>query len=432
MTIDIRTAAIFSTIVYLFLFVVTLVYASVVKQYRGVRYWALWNLVFAVGTALWLLSGVVPPWVSIIFGNALQVFAGCFLYFGASLFIRNRRGSLLIFALPSLTLLLLFYFTLYNDNIVIRTEILSLMGCAIGWATGYVILRSPSRPLPTSYKFTGIIFVAYGLTFLIRALLAPLFAASPSPFAPTFAQVFFYLLAPIFGLLITVGFGLMIIQRLLAELQHTANALEQEHSRTKTMLENLAAGVVACNNEGQLTTINQVAREFHEWPSTIKSLEQISESHPIYLPDGQTAMKKEERPLYRALQGEQVRDVECILKSRQGEAHHFLVNASPLLNAVGQRWGGVAVFTNITERKQAMEAQAALLAELQQALKEIKTLRGLIPICAHCKNVRDDRGFWQQVEDYFQQHTEAEFSHGICPDCFEKHFGNLTKSRSLL
>lgn len=67
-----------------------------------------------------------------------------------------------------------------------------------------------------------------------------------------------------------------------------------------------------------------------------------------------------------------------------------------------------------------VEMQAALLAraqELSQALDQIKTLRGIVPICASCKKIRDDRGFWNQVEAYVAEHTEAEFSHGICPDC---------------
>jgi hypothetical protein len=50
-------------------------------------------------------------------------------------------------------------------------------------------------------------------------------------------------------------------------------------------------------------------------------------------------------------------------------------------------------------------------------MAEIKTLRGIVPICAHCKKVRDDKGYWTQVESYVAKHTEAAFSHGLCPDC---------------
>jgi CheY-like chemotaxis protein len=58
--------------------------------------------------------------------------------------------------------------------------------------------------------------------------------------------------------------------------------------------------------------------------------------------------------------------------------------------------------------------------ELQQALKEVKVLRGLIPICASCKKIRNDGGFWQQIEEYLGEHSEAEFSHGLCQPCIKK------------
>ncbi|MEO5956213.1 MAG: response regulator [Nitrospiraceae bacterium] len=58
--------------------------------------------------------------------------------------------------------------------------------------------------------------------------------------------------------------------------------------------------------------------------------------------------------------------------------------------------------------------------ELQKALREVKVLRGLIPICASCKKIRNDGGFWQQLEEYIGEHSEAEFSHGICQPCVKK------------
>lgn len=428
MNIDIQTATIFSIIVNVFQSVFMLLYAGVLKQYSGIRHWALGNILFAGGMTLWLLRGPVPAWFSIISGNTLVIVAVCFIYMGSSLFVKNQRSSLLIFAAPALTFLLFLYFTLYNDDIAIRTFIMSVMGGVITGATGLLIFRS-SRPMPVSYRFTGGVFIAYSLVLLFQAGLVPFFSPQSFPSGPSFAQIFFFLVAPVFGLLVMVGFGLMITQRLLSELHETATALEQEHGRTKIMLENLANGVVACDTEGRFTLFNQIARNFYDWTATNPSIDQISESHPIYLPDGQTRMNVEERPLYRALHGEQVKDAECVLLSEQGQPRHFLVNASPLINNLEQIWGGIAVFADITERKQAEEAQTRMLDQLQTSLKEIKTLRGLVPICAHCKNVRDDSGFWQQVEDYLHQRTEVEFSHGICPKCFEKHYGDFVKSR---
>ena len=64
-------------------------------------------------------------------------------------------------------------------------------------------------------------------------------------------------------------------------------------------------------------------------------------------------------------------------------------------------------------------------ANLEQALTQIKTLRGLLPICANCKKVRDDQGYWKQIESYLHEHSNAKFSHGICPDCAKELYPNI-------
>jgi hypothetical protein len=63
--------------------------------------------------------------------------------------------------------------------------------------------------------------------------------------------------------------------------------------------------------------------------------------------------------------------------------------------------------------------------ELQKAISSIKTLKGLLPICSYCKKIRDDKGYWNQIEAYIQTHSEAEFSHGICQECVKKHYPDI-------
>ncbi len=63
--------------------------------------------------------------------------------------------------------------------------------------------------------------------------------------------------------------------------------------------------------------------------------------------------------------------------------------------------------------------------ELQNALKEIKILKGIIPICSYCKKIRDDKGYWTQIEAYLAEYTDAEFSHGICRECAAKHYPDM-------
>ncbi|MBW2681649.1 MAG: DUF3365 domain-containing protein [Deltaproteobacteria bacterium] len=65
------------------------------------------------------------------------------------------------------------------------------------------------------------------------------------------------------------------------------------------------------------------------------------------------------------------------------------------------------------------------ITELEATLKEIKTLRGLLPICSHCKNIRDDKGYWSKIEAYIHKHSDAEFSHGICPECAKKYYPDV-------
>jgi CheY-like chemotaxis protein len=71
-------------------------------------------------------------------------------------------------------------------------------------------------------------------------------------------------------------------------------------------------------------------------------------------------------------------------------------------------------------RHKAEEERERLIHELEDALAEIKTLRGILPICSSCKKIRDDEGYWNQLEAYIQEHSEAVFSHGLCPECGKK------------
>jgi DNA-binding response OmpR family regulator len=71
--------------------------------------------------------------------------------------------------------------------------------------------------------------------------------------------------------------------------------------------------------------------------------------------------------------------------------------------------------------------QEELILKLQEALAEIKTLKGFIPICASCKKIRDDEGYWNQLEAYISKHTEAIFSHGLCPECAEQYMAEAQK-----
>jgi hypothetical protein len=82
----------------------------------------------------------------------------------------------------------------------------------------------------------------------------------------------------------------------------------------------------------------------------------------------------------------------------------------------------VGVMRDITARKAAEDERDRLVVELGEALASVRTLRGFIPICAACRKVRNDQGYWQAVEVFVGEQTEAQFSHGLCPECSPRYF----------
>lgn len=100
------------------------------------------------------------------------------------------------------------------------------------------------------------------------------------------------------------------------------------------------------------------------------------------------------------------------------------------VDPVADRWGDVAgrlvVTRDITVRKLLEEDRERLIGELKRALRDVRALEDLLPICASCKKVRDDKGYWSQIDEYLRAKSGVEFTHGICPDCYTRLYGHIT------
>lgn len=108
-------------------------------------------------------------------------------------------------------------------------------------------------------------------------------------------------------------------------------------------------------------------------------------------------------------------------KAKNGELLPVSISAAPIV--INEKAKGYfVIYKDIIERKKIEEERENLIKELRKALDEVKTLEGLVPICSHCKKIRDDSGFWGNVEQYIAKHSNVDFSHGICPDCLKKHY----------
>lgn len=109
-------------------------------------------------------------------------------------------------------------------------------------------------------------------------------------------------------------------------------------------------------------------------------------------------------------------------RKKCGEYHWENVIVSPIKDDRGTITNFVAIKEDITDRRLAQEERERLIQELTRMVAEVRQLSGLLPICAHCKKIRDDRGYWNQIEGYISSRTAAQFSHGICPDCVQEHY----------
>lgn len=144
--------------------------------------------------------------------------------------------------------------------------------------------------------------------------------------------------------------GASIIAHDISERNQAKEQLRDERF-ANALLESVQVGIVACDERGVLTLFNQVARSWHGLPAEPLPAEKWAENYGWRLPDGRTPLKKEEIPLFRALEGERVSDVEMMIAPKQGEARTVLASGRPIVDSEGHKLGAVAAMIDITERK---------------------------------------------------------------------------------
>ena len=136
----------------------------------------------------------------------------------------------------------------------------------------------------------------------------------------------------------------------------------------------------------------------------------------------------------RLMKNEKIRNVlmDRVEKSvdSAGNAYALFENNITLQQKVDQRTRELEannkdLLSEIARRRLTEKENAKLIRELQKALAEVKVLSGMLPICSYCKNIRNDKGYWQEIEEYIREHSDAEFSHSLCNDCLKKHYPEM-------
>ncbi len=222
-------------------------------------------------------------------------------------------------------------------------------------------------------------------------------------------------------LLLTGTFSSLVIFALAEVIHWLATALRRSEARARIAQERLEfilssnPGVLYTRNleDGSLALISRNAEAVLGQPAEVF----LDPSRWLELvhPDDRPAVEAHVQAVRE--QGKHV--VEYRLRQADGSYRWLRVECRVLGDGERERQG-VGLIVDITQRREAEAERERLIAELQEALANVKTLRGLLPICACCKRVRDDAGYWQDVAIYLSQYTDAEFTHGLCPDCLKK------------
>jgi len=146
----------------------------------------------------------------------------------------------------------------------------------------------------------------------------------------------------------------------------------------------------------------------------------------IFPPDARAPVTQLLESLVR---GEDCAPIEIKGLCKVGASVDLALTISPIKDADGQLIGVSSLAYDVTERKHLEEERKKMIQQLNETLSRVKTLSGLLPICASCKKVRDDHGYWQKLEIFVHEHSEAEFSHSICPDCMETLYPQFVKPK---
>jgi PAS domain S-box-containing protein len=224
--------------------------------------------------------------------------------------------------------------------------------------------------------------------------------------------------------------------RNITERKQAEDEARKSSEMVQLLLNSTAEAIYGLDLNGSCTFINAACLKIlgYERPEQLLGKNMHDTIH--YKRTDGTPYDVNECPIFRAFrQGKEMHVEDEVLWRKDGSSF-FAEYWSYPIRQDGTPIGAVVTFLNITDRKLAetaihvaAEEREKLIGDLQYALDNVKTLQGLIPICASCKKMRDDKGYWNQVEEYIIEHTDATFTHGICPDCARRMYGDLYESK---
>lgn len=295
--------------------------------------------------------------------------------------------------------------------------------CAIGleateeWSAAYlVVLGSPVAIAAVLFE-TPVVVVAFVSSVVVTVL------GTPAPGGPWDAVAHAMLFAGATGIVAVMGHGAATAQRIARVAAETsAAALAASELRYRTLFENLQEDMsvyrVARDTDGHvidwiLLECNASGRAFFKGAYASAVGRPLADSLGVEMARRQIGYSE------RALAGETISEE---VYFEQADTHFqtsiFALDADTIVDA---SFDVTARVRSEQALRDTLAENAFVMTELREALASVRTLSGMLPICSYCKRIRDDDGYWDRIERYISAHSQAQFSHGMCPDCFREH-----------
>jgi PAS domain S-box-containing protein len=214
---------------------------------------------------------------------------------------------------------------------------------------------------------------------------------------------------------------LLTISEDITERKQAEEALRKSEERFRDLYDNAPVGYHEYDREGRITNVNRTDLEMLGYTRD----EMIGRPIWKFVVEDEIAHQR----ILAKLTGKMPPDHGLVrtYRRKDGTTLPVLMDDRQTRDENGHIAGFRVIIQDITERKKMEEEREKLIHELQEALLKVKTLSGLVPICASCKKIRDDKGYWNQIEAYISEHSEAQFSHSICPECARKLYPEFYK-----
>ncbi|MGL4368223.1 MAG: PAS domain-containing protein, partial [Spirochaetota bacterium] len=296
---------------------------------------------------------------------------------------------------------------IFADTPALRVGISSAAVLSLFFPAAVELIRTSA--LSKLRKLLGILCGVYSLFMIFRAVMGFMHSGGISLMSPGMIQYLSFISAYLLLMFLGIGFILMLKEqkdRLLAE----------SEEKYRTLVEKAQEMIGIVQNE-RFVFMNPLMKE---------ALCIRGEPDDFFLSD---ILHPDDRDMVvnnyqRRVSGDDIPSgYDFRIRSLDGKDTWVSISATRI------QWkGGFAVMcllVNINERKNMEKEREHIICDLQKALSEVKTLSGMLPICASCKKIRDDQGYWNQIEVYIQEHSDVDFSHSLCPECAQKLYPEL-------